>query len=531
VSLATLQILIDGSDFREESGNRGGVLRNVQISKELNRHSRCLIEFRQTPDLRPPIERWIGKPLEIHSTVLGAKMFSGFIQDVKLDYETSGSFKGTLQAVSLSYKLDVSERRFYYGPVTIGDVANHMAGNAGIAIKVRSGAGTKPPLDLVQWSETDWNYLWRLCDDFGLYLIATDDGVRIDKSFGDSGPELTWRSDQDTGIVEFSTGAGLAPASTDGCHYDFSASKSETHQKVSRDPAVSGAIGPLVRAAQTQSKSNFGPAYKSWRHRAKSLSDYHTSLQDEAEWSLGSQLSCEGVSRCEALAPGQSVRVHGVLDAEGKYNIYRVVHTWESSGYTNRFSCTPWNNYRSSPHPPRPEVSGAFSARVTDIDDPQRQGQIRVQYYWQEQGQTCWIRHLTPYAGANRGLFFRPEVGDEVLIAFEEGDPERPLILGSAWNMSDAIPNEDFWGAETHNNDVKRIVTKSGHRFSMVDKQGEEAIGLATPTHTKIVLHEKANETGRPAILLNVEDGDIVLNAPNGRIHFHAKYWSREVGE
>ena len=156
---------------------------------------------------------------------------------------------------------------------------------------------------------------------------------------------------------------------------------------------------------------------------------------------------------------------------------------------------------------------------------------MQVQYYWQEQGQTTWIRHLTPYAGADRGLFFRPEVGDEVLVAFEEGDPERPVILGSAWNMSDTIPNEDFWGGETHNNDVKRIVTKSGHRVSFIDKQGEESIGIATPVHAKLVLHEKAAETGRPAIVMNVDNGDLIFNAPNGRIHFHAKYWSREVGE
>jgi phage protein D len=531
MSLATLLILIDGSDFRVESGNRDGVLQNVQISKELNCHSLCQVEFRQTADLRPPVESWLGKTLEIHSTVLGSKMFVGFIQGVKLGYDASGSFRGILKAVSPSYKLDVSARRFYYGSVTIGDVANQIAERAGITIDVRSGAGITPPLDLVQWSETDWHYLWRLCDDFGLYLIATDEGIQIDKGFGDSGPDLTWRSGQGTGIVEFAIGAALAPASIDGCQYDFTQSKSETYRQVSRNPTVSGSVGALVMAAQAQSKSNLGAGYKSWRNRAKSVTEYETSLQDEAEWSLGSQLVCEGVTRCEALAPAQSVQVRGVLNAEGGYNIYRVVHTWEAAGYTNQFFCTPWINYRSSPHPERPEVCGAFSARVTDIDDPQRQGQIRVQYYWQEQGQTCWIRHLTPYAGADRGVFFRPEVGDEVLVAFEEGDPERPLILGSAWNMSDAIPNEDFWGAETHNNDVKRIVTKSGHRISMVDKQGEEAIGIATPTHTRIVLHEKAGETGRPAILMNVEDGDIILNAPNGRIHFHAKYWSREVGE
>lgn len=460
------------------------------------------------------------------------KMFVGFVQDVKLQLETSGSSTVTIKAVSQSYKLDLAHRRHYYGPVSISAVAEHIAGQAEVPVTVRAGGQLQAALDLVQWSETNWQFLWRLCDDFGLYLVATDDGVRIDSGFSETGPELRWGNDQSSSIIEFAIRGALAPAAVDGCHYDFSKSQSETFHNASQDPALTGAIGTLAAAVRQESKSNLKSAYRFWRNRAKSIADYETSLKNEAEWSLGSQLVCEGSSRSDSLSPGQSVQISGIQKAEGKYNIFRVIHNWDpAAGYSNQFFCTPWMNYRSSIHPERPAINGVYSARVVNVDDPQGQGQVQIQYYWQEQGQTNWIRHLTPYAGADRGFFFRPEIGDEVLVAFEEGDPERPVILGSAWNMSDLTPNEDFWGDETHQNDIKRIVTKSGHRFSMVDKEGEEAIGISTPTHSRIVLHEKASETGRPAILLNVDQGDIILNAPNGRIHFHAKYWSREVGE
>ncbi len=141
-----------------------------------------------------------------------------------------------------------------------------------------------------------------------------------------------------------------------------------------------------------------------------------------------------------------------------------------------------------------------------------------------------WARMMTPHAGQNRGFFFQPEVGDEVVVAFEDGDPERPIILGCVWNGVDTAPSEDFWGGEYAPNDVKRIITKSGNRIQIVDKPGKQSISLATPNHLKISLFENANETGRSMIQLSNANGDILLSAPNGRIHFHSKYFSREAG-
>jgi len=70
--------------------------------------------------------------------------------------------------VSASYKLDLAPRYRYYGPLTVSDVAQQIAGDGGINISVKAGGGTKASLDLVQWGETDWHFLWRLCDDCGI---------------------------------------------------------------------------------------------------------------------------------------------------------------------------------------------------------------------------------------------------------------------------------------------------------------------------------------------------------------------------
>jgi type VI secretion system secreted protein VgrG len=182
--------------------------------------------------------------------------------------------------------------------------------------------------------------------------------------------------------------------------------------------------------------------------------------------------------------------------------------------------------------------NGLVPARVVEHNDPAKMGRIKVQYFWQEDSTAYWARMITPHAGADRGFMFLPEVGDEVVVGFEDGDIERPIVLGCVWNGVDKAPRVGFWdkvedvtqNADMQANDVKRIVTKSGNRFQMVDKKGQEAIMLATPGSIRVALINKANETGRETLLLETSAGDIIFNAPNGRIHFCAQHFSREVG-
>ena len=86
-----------------------------------------------------------------------------------------------------------------------------------------------------------------------------------------------------------------------------------------------------------------------------------------------------------------------------------------------------------------------------------------MQYYWQESGETTWVRLLSSHAGRGCGFLFLPEKGDEVLITFKEGDAERPYVVGSAWNGVHQPPAAGFHqpgevnGSEFAANDIKRI--------------------------------------------------------------------------
>lgn len=524
-----LNILVDGEQIEAGWFGRKGTLVSAVVSKELNRHSTCVVELSHIAGDRPTVESWIGKSIALSSTE-GVTIFEGLLRDAELTCLATGAFRVVLEGVSQSAKLEVAASYFYYGSTSVSGVAQQIAGRAGIAASV-SGGQENSTLDLVQWDETNWNFLLRLCADKGLYVNPTATGIEIAQGFPTSGPALTWRSDLDTGLVEFRLRGSLAAAKIGGSHYDFTQSRSQTFKSLQKQPAMGSGASALSSAVLRQSAALMPAAYRGKRNRSKSVEDYQQAVENEAEWSAARGVLCEGVSRCESLLPGQKVQVNGVEAASGEFYLLAVTHTWSAEGYRNRFTCTPWSGWYTRELHAKPRVGGVHSARVVDIDDPNRQGQVRVRYYWQDEGETSWIRHSTLYAGSDRGLFFRPEVGDEVLVAFEDCDPERPVIVGSVWNGADLTPNEDFWGGETHSNDIKRIVTKSGHRISLVDKLGEEAISIATPTNTRLLMVERAAETGRPAIVMRVEQGDLIFSAPNGRIHFNAKYWSREVGE
>jgi hypothetical protein len=167
-------------------------------------------------------------------------------------------------------------------------------------------------------------------------------------------------------------------------------------------------------------------------------------------------------------------------------------------------------------------------ARVVRNVDPEQRGRLAVSLYWQDGGALMLAPMASLHGGAGFGLTMMPEVGDEVLVDFLDGEPERPVILGSLWNGVHQPPREQYAQAgESDSNLVKRLVTRSGVRIHIVDTPGIESISLATPRSNHMLLSEKVAETGRPAISLYTA-GDILMRAA-GRIHRQSALHSEHV--
>jgi uncharacterized protein involved in type VI secretion and phage assembly len=134
---------------------------------------------------------------------------------------------------------------------------------------------------------------------------------------------------------------------------------------------------------------------------------------------------------------------------------------------------------------------GVFPALVADIKDPEGLGRVKITLPWAPDTgggrYEAWARIATLMAGKNRGSWFIPDVADEVLVAFEGGDPRHPYVLGGLWNGVDKPP-ETMDGAG--NNFKKVLRSRNGVKITLDDTDGQEKLILETPAGQKITLKD-----------------------------------------
>jgi phage baseplate assembly protein gpV len=121
-------------------------------------------------------------------------------------------------------------------------------------------------------------------------------------------------------------------------------------------------------------------------------------------------------------------------------------------------------------------------AEVTAVNDPDGRNRVEVRLHdlsgpEGQEGTLC-ARVATPFAGNERGAFFIPDVGDEVLVSFVNGDPRYPIVIGSLWNGRDAAPERLGGGGDAV--DRWSFVGKAGTRIAIVEEQ-QPTIHLETP--------------------------------------------------
>jgi uncharacterized protein involved in type VI secretion and phage assembly len=134
---------------------------------------------------------------------------------------------------------------------------------------------------------------------------------------------------------------------------------------------------------------------------------------------------------------------------------------------------------------------GVYSARVSDVKDPDGQGRVQIRLPRSPDAEDAryeaWARLATLMAGNNRGSWFVPDEDDEVLVAFEAGDPRRPYVVGALWNGSDAPPESMDEGGK---NRKKVIRSRNGVKLTLDDTDGAEQLILETPGGQRITLKD-----------------------------------------
>jgi uncharacterized protein involved in type VI secretion and phage assembly len=148
------------------------------------------------------------------------------------------------------------------------------------------------------------------------------------------------------------------------------------------------------------------------------------------------------------------------------------------------------------------QYPGVVIAIVKSLNDPDAQGRIEVQFPWLSDSlRSSWAPVAAPLAGKQRGMFFMPEVDDEVLVAFEHGSFNHPYVVGYLWNGKDIPPESDS------NNRV--IVTPGGHTLRFEDGDGGKKVIVRSSSGQTITLDDSDGS-------ITLEGGQRILKMSNG---------------
>jgi uncharacterized protein involved in type VI secretion and phage assembly len=160
-----------------------------------------------------------------------------------------------------------------------------------------------------------------------------------------------------------------------------------------------------------------------------------------------------------------------------------------------------------------PRLPGIVIGTVSNINDPENLGRIKVRLPWLgDSYETDWASIATPMTGASMGFFFIPSVNDEVLVAFDHGDVNRPFVLGCIWNTKDKPPGTS---ADALDN-IFRLKTKKGNELIFDDKTDKVEISMASG-HRITVGPEKIEivDKGQDSIVLDSQAKSVQIQSKN----------------
>ncbi|MFC4360601.1 phage baseplate assembly protein V [Halobium salinum] len=168
--------------------------------------------------------------------------------------------------------------------------------------------------------------------------------------------------------------------------------------------------------------------------------------------------------------------------------------------------------------PPEEGIRGVATGIVTDNKDPEGMGRVQIRYPWRDEDQqSFWARTARTMAGKDRGTYFLPEVDDEVLVAFEQGDIHYPYVIGALWSAAEKPPVDNADGK----NNIRKIRSRSGHEITLDDTERAEKVEIKTNAGHSVVLDDSTggekiqlkDKTGKNTIEFKSVPGDINIKS------------------
>lgn len=416
---------------------------------------------------------------------------------------------------------------------SVPDIIQHVFESFGFKdFRIELQGSYQPWEYCVQYRETACNFVMRLMEQEGIYFFFKHENGKHTLVMANSPSAHKPCPVQSTVRYEYTTGSGITPNEDMIESWDHSQELRPGRYTLNdynfTTPSSSLLSGSQGRVDQGGNKTWEIYDYPGEYEKRDEGDSYVKVRMDEEETPHD---VVTGTSNCRTLIAGFrfDLTEHRRSDQNGTYVLTSVHHTAHEGGtylgsddasalYSNVFVAIPFAvPFRPPRTTPKPLMQGTQTAIVVgkageeiDVDN---YGRVKVQFHWDRRGKndensSCWIRVSQPWAGNKWGAMFIPRIGQEVIVDFLEGDPDRPIIIGRVYNAEEMPPYK--LPDEMNKSTIKTNSTKGGGGYNELrfdDTKGKEQIFIHAERNKDIrIKHNRLESVGGEAHLTIEKD-------------------------
>jgi len=435
-----------------------------------------------------------------------ALLIDAEVTSIETEYDALGT-RAVVRGYDRSHRLAAGRRTATYLNVKYSDIVSQIAGEAGLTPDVDETEGTFD--HVFQTNQSHLEFLAELA-------------ARTGHTFRVEGTSLRFKRP-----VQSSTGPAEGDASSqDPAQLVWGANLLELRGRMSAvaqvgkvevrgwDPAQKAEIVGTAEAAASHAELSVTPAELADRVGGRTLvvTDHVVGSQQEADQLARSRAEQVGSAAFEATAvavgspelrAGSAVSIANVEPSlAGKWVVSSSRHEFGNGLYRTALEFSGRQDRsihgllsQGSAAGAQPRLPSVAIALVTDNDDPGKMGRVKLTYPWlSSDAESYWARVASLGAGSHSGAVWLPAVGDEVLVAFERGDLNWPIVLGGLWNGKDAIPFDYGSGLDAGKVTQSGFMSRTGHWIGFDDSEGGSSITLASKDGDIAITLDQANK-------------------------------------
>ena len=418
-------------------------------------------------------------------------IFKGIVLRHSLKIRNDRSPLLILDCRDVFVKMTAARRNHYFYDTTDSEAVASLIGNYGLAHELADT--TVQHEALVQYDSSDWDFLVTRMEANGL-LCFVESGKLTTKAPDFSGDA----------VLDAVFGATILEFDADlDARHQYQGIKAKTWDSANQEIAETEAAEPGAEENGNLSADDLAAVLNIAAYdllAGEELAENELQKLADAKLQKARLSRSRGRVRLQGIAqvkPGDLINIGGVGDRfNGKVFVSGVRHEIRDGNWTTdvQFGLSP-EAFARQPDlhsPPAadllPAIQGLQIGVVTALgDDPEGAQRIRVRLPVISAGEEgIWSRVASLDAGNNRGAFFRPEIGDEVVVGFFNNDPRHPVVVGMLNSSAKPAPL-----TASDQNDEKGFVTRSG--MKMIFNDADKSLKIETPAGKKVTIDEAAN--------------------------------------